>query len=227
LNTLEAMDRDERRNQIRTYYRTPENRALYPKQMQFFRLGRDYNERGLFGGNRSGKTIAGGFETTLHLTGNYPDWWEGKRFTDPVSAWASGDTAKGVRDIIQSLMVGAPGDASALGSGLIPADLLLRTTVKHGVADAIETVYVRHVPTGGVSSLQFKSYDQGRAAFQGTSNPWIWLDEEPPEDVYTECLLRTMTVDGSLILTATPLQGLTALMLQYLPELAPTPEPAL
>ena len=40
------------------------------------------------------------------------------------------------------------------------------------------------------------------------------------------CLLRTMTVNGLILLTATPLQGLTKLMLEYLPELAPVPEPA-
>lgn len=192
--------------------------------MQFFRLGAKHNERGLFGGNRSGKTIAGGCEMTYHLTGDYPDWWEGRRFDHPVDAWAAGDTGKNVRDIIQRLMIGPPGDESKRGTGLIPADFILRTTVKHGLADAVETVYVRHVPTGGVSTLQFKSYDQGREAFQGTSQHVIWPDEEPPEDVYTECLLRTMTVDGLIQLTATPLQGLTKLMLLYLPELAPTTE---
>jgi len=191
--------------------------------MQFFRLGRTHNERGMFGGNRSGKTIAGGCEMTYHLTGEYPDWWEGRRFDHPVEAWAAGDTGKNVRDIIQRLMIGAPGDEAAKGTGLIRGELILRATVKHGLADAVETVFVRHVPTGGVSTLQFKSYDQGREAFQGTSQHVIWPDEEPPEDIYTECLLRTMTVNGIVFLTATPLQGLTKLMLLYLPELAPTP----
>jgi phage terminase large subunit-like protein len=104
---------------------------------------------------------------------------------------------------------------------MIPGDLILRTTVKHGLADAFETVFVRHVPTGGVSTLQLKSYDQGRVAFQGTAQDFIHLDEEPPLDIYTECLLRLMTRNGLLVLTATPLSGLTKLMLQYLPNLAP------
>lgn len=193
--------------------------------MEFFTLGAtqpDNQERALFGGNRSGKTVAGTYEDTLHLTGLYPDWWPGHRFDHPVEGWAAGDTAKNVRDILQNAFCGKPGDESAYGTGMIPREHILRTTVKHGLADAYETVFVRHVPTGGVSSLQLKSYDQGRVAFQGTAQDFIHLDEEPPIDVYTESLLRLMTRNGLLILTATPLMGLTKLMLQFLPHLAPS-----
>src|SRR5665213_172193 len=168
LETLKEQDRRKRRNLIATYFNTPEIRAQYPKQMDFFRLGKEHNERGLFGGNRSGKTLSGGFEMTDHLTGLYPDWWEGRRFQDPISAWTAGDTAKSVRDIMQALMIGKPGDVAAVGTGMIPAELILRTTPKHGLSDAIESVFVKHV-SGGTSVLQFKSYDQGREAYQGTS----------------------------------------------------------
>jgi phage terminase large subunit-like protein len=122
------------------------------------------------------------------------------------------------------MLLGKAGDETAFGTGMIPRDAILRTTVKHGLADAVESVFIRHKPTGGVSQLQFKSYDQGREAFQGTSQHVVHLDEEPPEDVYTECLLRTMTVNGLIMLTATPLRGVTKLMLQYLPHLAPNDE---
>jgi phage terminase large subunit-like protein len=223
--TVKELNRREQRNRIATYFDTPEVRALYPKQMEFYRLSATHNEVALFGGNRSGKTVAGGCQDVWHLTGTYPDWYPGKRFTTPVDGWSAGTTAKKVRDITQALLCGTPGNEAAKGTGLIPGDLILRTTIKHGIADAYESVFVRHVPTGGVSTLQFKSYDQGREAFEGTSQHFIHLDEEPPEDVYTECLLRIMTVNGLLTVTATPLLGLTALMLQFLPELQPTPQP--
>lgn len=168
--------------------------------------------------------MGGGFEMTSHLTGLYPDWWEGKTFDTPIEAWTAGDTAKSVRDIMQNLLCGKPGDEAAYGTGMIPGELLVRKTVKHGLADAFETIFVRHVPTGGVSSLQFKSFDQGRDAFQGTSIHVVHLDEECPLDVYSECLLRTMTVDGIIYVTATPLQGLTDLMLAFMPEFNPTAE---
>lgn len=162
---------------------------------------------------------------TLHLTGDYPDWWEGRRFDSPIDAWMAGDIAKSVRDIQQRLMLGRPGDAEAQGTGMIPGDLILKTTPKHGLADAVESVFVKH-RAGGTSVLQFKSYDQGRDTFQGTSQHVVHLDEECDISIYTETLLRTMTVNGLVYLTATPLLGLTDIMLSFLPELAPAPEPA-
>ena len=51
---------------------------------------------------------------------------------------------------------------------MIPADCIVRTTAKPGVADAIEGIFVKHV-SGGTSELILKSYDQGREAFQGTN----------------------------------------------------------
>jgi phage terminase large subunit-like protein len=226
---LETRLRRQERNQIWTWFSTPEIRAQYPKQMEFFRRGIKFDERGLFGGNRTGKTHCGCFEDTLHLTGLYPDWWEGRRFTTPVDWWAATDTAKNTRDILQDKFCGKHGDERAFGTGMIPGDLIIRPTVKHGLADAYETIYVRHVPTGGVSTLQFKSYDQGREAFQGTQQHGIHLDEEPSLDIYLECLLRLMstvpgTPNGMLILTETPLLGVSDLMIEYNPGLKPEPD---
>jgi len=223
LETLEEIDRRKSRRSIDSYFSTPEVRASYPKQIQFFRLGAQFNERLLAGGNRSGKSLAGGYEMSLHLTGEYPDWWEGKKFYEPVMAWTAGDTAQSVRNIMQRLLLGPPGDIEAQGTGLIPGDLIVRTTPKHGIADAVESIFVRHV-SGGTSTIQFKSFDQGREVFQGTSQHVIHLDEECPMEIYTECLLRTLTVHGIIYVTATPLLGLTDLMLAFMPEYVPEPE---
>jgi len=160
---------------------------------------------------------------TLHLTGLYPDWWEGKTFSEPVMAWTAGDTAKNVRDIMQTMLLGPYGNIEAYGTGLIPGELIHRWTNKHGLSDAIESIYVKHV-SGGLSNIQFKSYDQGREVFQGTSQQVIHLDEECPIEIYTECLLRTLTVHGIIYVTATPLMGLTDLMLSFMPEYMPAPE---
>lgn len=221
---LETKIRRDSHNQISTWFSTPEIRKAYSKQMEFFRLGKKFEERALFGGNRTGKTLCGCYEDTLHMTGQYPDWWEGIRWPHPVDMWAATDTAKNTRDILQEKFCGKPGDEKAYGCGMIPHDLILRTTVKHGLADAYETVFVRHVPTGGVSTVQFKSYDQGRVAFQGTAQHHIHLDEEPDLEIYAECLMRIMTTNGRLILTETPLLGISDLMLEYMPELNPDPD---
>lgn len=168
--------------------------------------------------NRVGKTVVGAFETTLHLTGAYPDWWQGRRFDEPVEWWAAGDTSETTRDIVQLELLGPKDD---MGTGMIPAKALAgEPTARRGVADAVDTARVRHI-SGGISTLGFKSYDQGRKKFQGTKKHGIWLDEEPEAPIYDECMLRLMTTDGLMLCTFTPLQGLTEIALRYLPDLMP------
>lgn len=205
---------------------SPYSRDKYPKHCEFFKLGAVFDERALFGGNRSGKTVAGCYELTLHLTGRYPDWWEGKRFDHPVNCWAAGDTAKTTRDILQEALIGPKGDPDSWGTGMIPADTIKRVTPKHGLADAIESGYITHTSGEGLSSLAFKSYDQGRRSFQGTEQHVILLDEDCPQDIYVECLIRLMTTGGVILWTATLIEGITPLMLDFLPHLQPSPDAA-
>lgn len=197
----------------------PLRRELYPKHLEFFRAGTKFTERACVAANRVGKTWGiGGYETALHLTGAYPEWWDGRRFASPIDAWAAGDTSETTRDIVQQALLGPPGE---LGTGLIPAEAIIgEPTKRMGVAGAVDIVRVRHL-SGGVSVLGFKSYDQGRKKFQGTAKHVIWLDEEPPEPVYEESLLRLMTTGGLMIGTFTPLQGLSQVVLRFLPDLAP------
>jgi len=215
IELIEAELSRRQRNKIARYF--PDEgkyaRALYPKQLAFFEAGAKYRERCFMAGNRVGKSDAGAYELTLHLTGRYPGWWRGKRFTRPVRVWAAGDTSKTVREIVQEKLLGPPG---AHGTGMIPGDAILKTTTKSGVADAIDTVWVRHA-AGGHSMLVLKSYDQRRESFQGTEQDVIWLDEEPDQGIYTECLLRTMTSNGIVLLTFTPLLGLSDVVLSFLP----------
>lgn len=206
-------------NRIESYYpdEGPLRRELYAKHLEFFAAG-DCRERCMLAANRVGKSEGvGGYELALHLTGRYPKWWIGRRFSKPIRAWAAGDTGKTVRDIIQAKLLGPPSDPGQWGTGLIPGDCIVHTPSKPGVPDAVETITVRHV-SGGTSVLQLKSYDQGRVAFQGTEQEVIWLDEEPPLDVYTECLLRLMTTGGILMSTFTPLEGLSETVMHFLPD---------
>lgn len=217
----ELLRRRQAKNKIRSYYPDtgPLRRELYQKHLEFFRAGSAHPERLFLAANRVGKTEgAGAYETTLHLTGQYPDWWEGRRFERPIKGWAAGDTSKTVRDIIQAKLLGQAGQH---GTGMIPADLIVDTKAKQGLPDAIELIYVRHA-TGGQSVLSLKSYDQKRISFQGTEQDVIWLDEEPPADVMAECVMRTMATgsfDGGIVmLTFTPLTGWTDVVDSFLNE---------
>jgi phage terminase large subunit-like protein len=219
LETLQACISRAKRRKLFSLYpdEGPLRRELYPKHLQFF-AAKD-QERAAIAANRVGKSFGiGGYETALHLTGHYPDWWPGRRFDHPIDAWAAGDTTETTRDIIQLIMLGPHGE---YGTGLIPGDDIIgEPTHRGGVAQAVDTVRVRHL-SGGTSTLGLKSYDQGRKKFQGTAKHVVWLDEEPPEDVYSECMARLMTTGGMMISTFTPLEGLSNVVLKYLPEMAP------
>ena len=141
----------------------PYRRELYPKHLAFFRAGKIHQDRMFLAANRIGKTLAALFEDSLHLTGLYPPWWEGQVFPGPIKAWVSSVTAKDTRDIMQVELFG---EKEELGTGLIPESTIIRTTPKHGLSDAFDLVYIRHV-SGGISVLQHKSFDQGVEAFKG------------------------------------------------------------
>jgi len=231
LRLLEEKERRKQRRKLFNLYPDtgPLRRELYVQHLKFFAGGAQHMERCMMAANRVGKTWGvGGYETALHLTGRYPEWWVGRRFTEPVQWWAAGDTRTTTRDIIQHAMlgVGAEGKSGDLGTGLIPGeDIAGEPTSMPGVPGAFDSVQVKHV-SGGRSILQFKSYDQGRKTFQGTQKQGAWLDEEPPIDVYEECLLRLTATDGVsdnglMLCTFTPLMGLSKVALKFLPELAP------
>lgn len=190
-------------------------RELYPKHTEFMAAGNKYRQRAIIAANRTGKTLMGAYEMTLHLTGLYPHWWEGRRFHKPVETWCASVNNQTTKDVMQKELVGKIND---MGSGMIPKDLIGQTSRKSGVVDALETVYVQHV-SGGWSEITFKSYEQGRDAFQGTKKQVIWLDEEPKDpSIYTECLTRTMDKfdPGMIYCTFTPLFGLSDVVLTFL-----------
>lgn len=193
----------------------PLRRELYPKHMEYLRATKNYNECAFIAGNRTGKSETMVYAITCFLTGQYPPWWEGRVFPNPVNVIVAGETAKLVRDSLQEKFLGAPSD---IGTGMIPYDLIIERKTKPGIPDAIDTVRVRHVPTGGVSVMKLMSYDQGREAFQATSNDVIGLDEEPPMDIYSEAFIRTMTKKGLIMAAFTPLRGISEVVLSFMPD---------
>lgn len=190
----------------------------YAKQRLFHSMGElPVYERLFMAGNQLGKTFAGAAETAMHLTGRYPSWWEGRRWDRPIVAIGGSESGELTRDGMQRLLVGNPKVEADWGTGYIPKDALLDWSRKNGVADALDSVTVRHV-NGGVSTFGFKSYDQGRAKWQANTVDWVWFDEEPPLDVYSEGITRTTATNGSSILTFTPLQGQSKVVRRFLTE---------
>lgn len=197
------------------YFNDSDTRNSYKKHWQFFDAGNHYRQRLFRAANRVGKTTGAGCELVYHLTGVYPDEWKGKRFKSANSWWVCGKSSETIRQILQPLLLGGVGD---FGSGLVPRDKLDFNSLSEirKAATGVDAFRVWHV-SGEFSQVEFKAYDQGRQAFEGTERS-IWCDEEPPLDVYSECLLRTMTGDNILILTFTPMKGASDVVRSFAKE---------
>lgn len=191
----------------------------YRKQEAFHEAG-SYRERLFLAGNQLGKTVAGAAEMAMHLTGQYPDWWKGRRWDRAISALAGSESAELTRDGVQRLLLGPPADETRWGTGFIPEASIVDTARRMGVADAVDTIVVKHV-SGENSTLGLKSYDQGRTKWQASTIDAVWLDEEAPQDVYSEALTRTNATGGMVFMTFTPLKGMSEVVRRFLTERSP------
>lgn len=210
-------------------YHQLEQYQPYPKQREFHRAGGDHDvrERLLMAGNQLGKTWAAAFETAMHATGWYPPDWDGAIFQKPTTGWAASLTSQGTRDTVQRLLLGKPGN---WGSGAIPKNRIVDVKkAVHGVADSVETIVITHIPvhdnprylSDGTSRITIKTYDQGRERWQGDTLNYVWFDEEPPWDIYSEGLTRTNATAGITYMTFTPLLGMSDVVKKFLIDKAP------
>ena len=208
---LRELRQRERFNRINSY-------DPYPYQLKFHKTGAEANQRLLMAANRIGKSYCGSAELSYHLTGLYPDWWEGRVYHQPIVAWAGGVSNETTRDIVQYELLGSPDDPEAFGSGTVPRSYIIKTERKPGVPNAKSVALIRHV-SGGNSSLFFKAYEMGVEKWQGRSVDCIWLDEEPSRDIYSQAVTRTLDRRGMVYMTFTPEQGMTETVASFMNNL--------
>lgn len=192
----------------------------YGWQLEFINASKDNRQLLAMTGNRCGKTYTGAHIMSYHLTGRYPDWWKGHRFDRPINAWASGVSNVTTRDILQSELLGSWTDPTAFGTGAIPKDAIVDTVNRVGLPGGVEAVIVKHI-SGGYSQLMFKSYEMGQDKYMGTAIDLVWLDEECPNDIFTQCITRTATTNGIAYMTFTPEHGLTEIVNNFMHDLKP------
>jgi phage terminase large subunit-like protein len=194
----------------------------YPKQREFHAAGATHRERLLMAGNQLGKTLAAAMEVAMHMTGRYPDWWEGYRFDRPTRGICGSESVELTKKGVQRLLLGNPETPEQWGTGSIPKDCLIGTSPRPGVPNAVSAIVVKHV-SGGESVLTTASYDQGRTKWQADTLDWAWLDEECDEDIYFEVLTRTNVVMGPVFMTFTPLQGMSNVVRRFYPRSTAAP----
>ena len=213
LQLLQEQKQRQRFNKINYY-------DPYPYQLDFHKTGATNSQRLLMAANRIGKSYCGAAEMSYHLTGLYPDWWEGKRYDQPITAWAGGVSNETTRDIVQAELLGSPDDPDAFGSGSIPQKYIIKTERKPGVPNAKSVALIRHI-TGGNSSLHFKAYEMGVDKWQGRSVDCVWLDEEPSRELYSQAVTRTLDRKGMVYMTFTPEQGMTETVASFMNRIQP------
>ncbi|MBZ7922135.1 terminase large subunit [Ensifer adhaerens] len=207
-----AMEIGRRQKTHRLSYYRP-----YAKQTEFHAAGATFRERLFMAGNQLGKTLAGAAEAAMHLTGDYPHWWAGRRFDRPITMIGGSESHELTRDGVQRLLVGPPMSEEDWGTGYLPKAALAGWTRRSSASGALDSVTVRHA-SGGTSTLLLKAYEQGRAKWQANTVDYVWFDEEPPEDVYFEGITRTNATGGSVAVTFTPLKGMSSVVSRYLLE---------
>lgn len=192
----------------------------FAKQKEFHDNGLKYAYRCLGAGNQLGKTYAAGEEVAFHATGHYPPWWHGRRLSKPNIGWVCGESGKLIRDTSQKILIGRIQDEGSIGTGALPHDCIQHLQKASGnVPGLLDHIKVKH-RTGGTSLIFFMSYEMGREKFQGETIDWIWFDEEPPQDIYSEGCTRTNKGQSGRFawLTFTPLKGMTQIVQGYYQE---------
>ena len=191
---IESIQRKRKEKNKLNQYNTGEK--IHKKQLLFHQS--EKKNRWVFGGNRSGKTECGAVEVLYFARGCHPF----REIKGATSGWVVSLSTQVQRDVAQNKIL------HYLNPDWIE-DIVMLSGRKDNYANGIvDYILIKNV-FGTLSKIGFKSCDQGREKFQGTSLDYVWFDEEPPYDIYSECRMRVLDKDGDIFATMTPLKGMT------------------
>ncbi len=185
-----------RRYKNNAIFRYNKGKKIHKKQLLFHKCKK--KNRWVFGGNRTGKTECGAVEAIYLVRGIHPY----KKNKDNVFGWVVSLTREVQRDVAQEKIL------KYLNPDWIVDITMISGRKESPQSGVIDQIRIKNV-FGGISTIGFKSCDQGREKFQGSSLDFVWFDEEPPKDIYEECRMRVLDRCGEIFGTMTPLKGLT------------------
>lgn len=193
-----------------------------PKQEEFIAATETHSECLLMAGNGNGKTETAAYAISRWMTGEYPLWWQGRKFTKPTRGWLAGSSLKEIAEAGQTKLLGPPGQAELFGTGLIPKEAIVNTRPARGYPDAVESIQVKCKINGklddsAISRVVTKTYSQEREDWQGAEIDWLWPDEEPPAKLLSEGIAR-LRGRGVMVMTFTPMLGMTPVVMQFMEE---------
>ncbi len=159
---------------------------------QFKFLNSLADTRAYFGANRAGKTTAGCVEVCYHTTGQYPDWWQGRKWKRPTKGRLfCSDFSKGSKILTEKLHEWFPRDC------IIGVD---KNNLKAEVG-----WHIKH-KTGGESYFDILTYEQDPYLAEGWNGDFALFDEPPPRDMYIATVRGLIDNDGICLFTLTPLK---------------------
>lgn len=200
----------------------------YDWQRELFATGKTRTERMVLAGNRTGKTLSAGYEFGLHITGDYPDWWDGLRVTHPGTYWCLGVDNTQVRDVLQQELFGRLDPDEGFTGGWVHPDEI-KNVVRSQTPGLAKDVYVHH-KSGSVTHVSFKTYTQsstGQASLPmaGSNVDGVLVDEQPPDSITGQLKTRTMMgrqgKGGFILYSMTPELGETDLVRKFMRDPAP------
>ena len=203
LNLIKKLIKKKKREEKLRFWNQSEKRHL--KQIESIKS--DKRLVAIFGGNRTAKTVSGATRCILTLLGKDAEpyiqdwcdedqeWWYEKYYPikGEVDAWAATVSWDTHRDVVQPII-----------KEWLPKPILNKCEEVNRKAGVIDTLEFPNQ-----SRLTFKSYESRRDAFQGKALDMIWFDEECPLGIWEEGRQRVLDKKGEIILTMTPLKGLT------------------
>lgn len=176
------------------------------------------------GGNQCGKTLAGTHEVAFHATGIYPTWFSGWKLPSRLDAVSgrqictiivAATDSKTLRDSVMKKVIGT--EMADYSDGLIARKYMIEGSFvkSRGVSGGLlDSVQVRRAD-GSICTIYFRSYEQGRENLQSITADYVYCDEEPPQDVYSEMMARLAATGGHFAMAFTPLKGMTPIVQEY------------
>lgn len=143
----------------------------------------------LAGPNQGGKTYAGAKEAIWELTGLHP-FREGSE--EPTHGWVICYSQKQSLSVQKTLY------------NLIPRHLVVGLDYNDSRGFLNRTLYIRH-KSGGVSKLEIKTAGQDTLGLASATLDFIWVDEPPPQEIWSELMARLLVKGGRLWVTMTPI----------------------
>lgn len=158
----------------------------HSKQQEFFQALEPI--RVLFWGNRVGKTEGCAQEVSRYATGEHPY----RKINLPIEIWCACPSYDVQKETTQKKL-----------ERYLPKSKIKHITyIKAGTWGEVEMI--------DGTRLNFKSYEQGREKFQGAGKRLIWFDEEPPKEIWEECIVRQEAGQQlDIIMSMTPIKGMT------------------